>query len=50
MSAVNEPEEEIEESWATTEASVNKQNKLFKEDLEQEMPEFYVEDPEKISY
>ena len=39
------------EIWATTEESLNKQRKLYKEDLERSMPEFVEEDkPEILSF
>jgi predicted Holliday junction resolvase-like endonuclease len=39
------------EEWATTEESLNKQRKLFKEDVENVMPEFAEDDePEILSF
>lgn len=37
----------IMEQWATKEEAIAKQEKLFKEELEDKMPEFYPEDEDK---
>jgi hypothetical protein len=39
-----------DESWATSDASIEKQNKLYKEDLEEALPEFSEGKPEKYSF
>jgi len=38
------------EPWASSEASIQEQNKLFKKDLEEEMPEFSPTDDDKEVY
>lgn len=38
------------EEWATKEESISEQEKLFREDLEEKMPEFLEEDKEIISW
>lgn len=40
----------LNENWATSEASIEKQNKLYKEDLEEALPEFSEGTPEKYSF
>jgi len=43
--------EEYMKQWASSEKAINEQNKLYREDIENEMPEFSLtdEDLEKIS-
>ena len=38
------------EDWATSEKSLNEQQKMFKEEMEDKMPEFYREEEEIISF
>ena len=33
--------------WSTSEEAINKQNKLFQEDVEKEMPEFALDEEDK---
>lgn len=40
-------DEESENSWATSEKSINKQNKMYREELEEKMPEFLSNTDEK---
>jgi hypothetical protein len=39
-----------ENSWATSPEELNKQETMFKEDLEREMPELYSDKEEVISF
>lgn len=36
--------------WAMKEENIDKQDKMFKEDLEEQLPEFYEEEKEVYSY
>lgn len=44
---INKENEEYMKQWATSEKSVNEQNKLYKEDVEEAMPEFALDDEDK---
>lgn len=44
---INRANEEFMKKWATSEEAIQKQNKLYKEDLEEKMPEFALEDEDK---
>lgn len=39
--------EKMLSGWATSQAAVDKQTKLFRKDLEKEMPEFSLDDDDK---
>lgn len=39
--------EEFLQKWATSEDAVNKQNKMFQEDLKDKMPEFSLDEEDK---
>lgn len=48
LSRVNEPT--IDDPWSTTDESIAEQEKMYKEELKDKMPEFYDEKPNRISY
>ena len=43
----NLKDEYQDSDWATTEESLKKQDKLFKDDLEEVLPDFYETDKDK---
>lgn len=47
---IDRANEEYLKQWGTSEESINEQNQLLKEDLETEMPQFYEEEKEIISF
>ena len=44
---VDKANQEFMKQWATSEEAIAKQNKLYKEDVEEAMPEFALEDKDK---
>lgn len=44
---VDKANQEFMKQWATSEEAIAKQNKLYKEDVEEAMPEFALEDEDK---
>ena len=42
--------EEFVKQWSTSEDAITKQNKLYKEDIEENMPEFALDDEDKEVY
>lgn len=46
---IDKENEKLLNEWATSEKSIEKQNKLFKEDLEETMPEF-LDDDERYTF
>lgn len=47
---IDKHNQKIMEEWATSEESIAKQQKMYREDLEDEMPELYEDKPEVISF
>ena len=41
---------ESDNSWATSDEVINKQQKLYREDLEEQMPDFVVDKEETYTY
>lgn len=47
---IEKANKEFLDEWATSEETLKEQNKLFKEDLEDEMPELSPEDDDRKKY
>lgn len=44
---IDKANQEYINKWATSEEAINKENKLYQEELEDEMPEFALDDEDK---